>query len=93
MAHTFSNPSNDMSQLKKDIGCLLGIQAPWKISEVTFAHEAQEVRIHVAYEDGPTAAALTLLAMVRTDMANIRSSGSASLGLICCRQVAVAGVR
>ena len=50
-AHTFSNPSNDMSQLNRDIGCLLGIHAPWKISEVTFAHEAQEVRIHVAYED------------------------------------------
>ncbi len=53
MAHTFSNPSNDMSQLKTDdIGCLLGIQAPWKVSEVTFAHEAQEVRIHVVCEDG-----------------------------------------
>ena len=52
MAHTFSNPSNNMSQLKNDIGCLLGIQAPWKVSEVTFAHEAQEVRIHVACEDG-----------------------------------------
>ena len=53
MAHTFSNPSSDMSQLKTDdIGCLLGIQAPWKVSEVTFAHEAQEVQVHVSYEDG-----------------------------------------
>ena len=38
------------------------------------------------------AAALIRLAIVRADIANIRSSGNASAGLMCCRQV-VAGVR
>ncbi len=38
------------------------------------------------------AAAWTLLAMVRADMAKILSSGSAPVGLMRLRQAAVAGV-
>ncbi len=52
MVPMFSNSIHDMSQLKKNIACLLGIRAPWEVSDVTFDHEAREAWIHVSYEDG-----------------------------------------
>lgn len=52
LVHPFSNSGNAMTRLKKNIGRLLGIRAPWEVSEVTFVHEAQQVQIHVTCKDG-----------------------------------------
>ncbi len=52
MVPMYSNPINAISQLKNNIAYLLGIRAPWEVSDVTIAHEEREAWIHVSYEDG-----------------------------------------